>query len=277
MRPEEIKQRLITFSLTPNKALGQNFLADSYAAQAIARAGCAPGLPVLEIGPGLGALTEVLLLHAPRVTAVEIDAAMADALSRIFPNDVRLEIVRADFLKFDLGGYAKDAGNYCAAGNLPYYVTSPICMKLLTCQTLPARMALMVQKEAGARFTAAIGTKLYGPLSVLTQLYYDCKTLMELSPASYYPQPEVDSVVLAFHRKEAQEVVPQLSKLLDAVFAMRRKTLMNNLRAAGIDREEAARAMRALGIPENARAEQVKPAAFAALAQALYDKDAGSK
>lgn len=266
MGAEQIKKRLMELRLTPNRALGQNFLADDAAAGRIADAACAPGLPVLEIGPGLGALTEALAARAPRVTAVELDAAMVGALSQEFGGKAELDIVHADFLKFDLESYAKGTGTYCAAGNLPYYVTTPICMKLLTCSGLPERMVLMMQKEAAARFAAKAGTKLYGPLSILAQLYYDCDTLMTLTPADYYPQPEVESAVVVCIRKQNVPAVPELPGLLDAAFAMRRKTLLNNLRAAGLGREEAARILRALELPENVRPEQVSPTAFAALA-----------
>lgn len=269
MSADTIRRQLQSLCLTPNRALGQNFLADDGAARAIAEAACLPDLPALEIGPGLGALTEKLLACAARVTAVELDEAMVGALQSEFMSDVRLALVHADFLKFNLEGYARDEGAYCAAGNLPYYVTTPICMKLLSCSILPARMALMVQKEAAARFTARIGTKLYGPLSVLSQLYYAYETLMTLSPAQFYPQPEVDSAVLVFVRKENVPPVASLPKLLEAAFAMRRKTLANNLRAARFDREEVAALLASLGIPENARAEQVEPALFARLARSV--------
>lgn len=263
---EQIKARLQELCLTPNKALGQNFLADDAAVERIADAACISGHPVLEIGPGLGALTVALAARAPCVTAVELDAAMVGALSREFCANARLDIIHADFLKFDIERYAQNAGAYCAAGNLPYYVTTPICMKLLTCSGLPERMVLMVQKEASERFTVKTGTKLYGPLSVLSQLYYDCETLMTLTPCSYYPQPEVDSAVLVFTRKQGVPSVPGLPKLLETAFAMRRKTLLNNLRAAGIGREEATQILRAFDIPENIRPEQVSPTSFAMLA-----------
>lgn len=266
---QAVKQKLAEFGLTPNRALGQNFLADDGAARRIADAASIAGLPALEIGPGLGALTLPLMERASRVTAVEIDGAMAKALSRAHGGDGKLEIVHADFLKFDLEGYARGAGKYCAAGNLPYYATTPIAMKLLSCPILPERMALMVQKEAAARFTAGVGTKQYGPLAALTRLYYDCAALMALSPASYYPPPEVESVVLAFSRRAEAEAAPALPKLLEVAFSMRRKTLVNNLRAAGFGKEEARALLASLDIPENARAEQVEPGLFAALAKAF--------
>lgn len=269
MSAGDIKETLKLFGLTPNKALGQNFLADREAAARIARAACLPNLPALEIGPGLGALTGMLLGCAARVAAVELDGAMVGALNGMFAGEERLTLIHADFLKFDLEGYAGREGEYTVAGNLPYYVTTPVCMKLLSCSVLPARMALMVQKEAAARFTAKTGTKIYGPLAALARLYYECETLMELSPARFYPQPEVDSAALVFVRKSDSPTVSSLARLLGTAFAMRRKTLSNNLRAAGFGREEAQEVLLRLGIPQDARAEQLAPEVFAALSREI--------
>lgn len=171
------------------------------AAGRIADAACAPGLPVLEIGPGLGALTKALAARAPRVTAVELDAAMVGALSQEFVGSTAPDIVHADFLKFDLEGYAK-ARTHTARQAICRIMTTPICMKLLTCSGLPERMVLMMQKEAAARFAAKAGTKLYGPLAILAQLYYDCDTPETLTPADYYPQPEVESAVVVCTRNK---------------------------------------------------------------------------
>lgn len=269
MSAGDVKETLRKFGLTPNKALGQNFLADREAAARIADAACLPDLPVLEIGPGLGALTGRLLEGAARVSAVELDGAMVNALGAKFAGEERLSLIQGDFLKFDLEGYAEREGEYTVAGNLPYYVTTPVCMKLLCCAALPKRMALMVQKEAAARFTAKTGTKIYGPLAVLSRLYYACETIMELAPARFYPQPEVDSVALAFIRKTDAPFVPPLAGLLGTAFAMRRKTLANNLRAAGFCREEAEALLLRLKIPQGARAEQIEPEVFAALAREI--------
>lgn len=264
-----IKQQLGELCLTPNKALGQNFLADGDAARRIAEDICAPGLPVLEIGPGLGALTGELLARAPRVLAVELDAAMVKALHQHFANAETLTLVHQDFIKFDLTAYAAAQDAYCAVGNLPYYITTPICMKLLSCSTLPRRMTLMVQKEAAARFLEKPGSKLYGPLAVLAQRLYDCSVMMTLTAAQYYPQPEVESVVLSLARKDDTQADPVLVHLLEAAFSMRRKTLMNNLRAAGMEREMLLGIFERHGIDENARAEQLSPDVFADFAKTM--------
>lgn len=159
----EIKSLLAAHGLAPNRALGQNFLADKAAASAIAEASGAAEFPVLEIGPGLGALTEPLLCLSPHVTAVEIDAAMVRVLQVRFANAGNFTLLHEDFLETDLAAVAPLLGAKCAvAANLPYYVTTPVCMKLLTSALPIERMALMLQKEAAERFTALPGSRQYG-------------------------------------------------------------------------------------------------------------------
>ncbi len=268
MTATDIKNLLHAHGVAPNRALGQNFLADEAAAAAIAEASGAAEMPVLEIGPGLGALTEKLLSLSPRVAAVEIDAAMVRVLEARFAGEPRLILIHEDFLKTAPGCLAPLLGDRCAvAANLPYYVTTPVCMKLLTCGLPIHRMALMLQKEAAGRFTAAPGSRQYGPLAVLAQRYYTVGALMELSPASYYPQPEVDSVVLTLSRRAGVPALPPLPRLLDAAFSMRRKTLLNNLRGAGFSKAAAEALLASANIPLAARAESLPPEAFERLAQ----------
>lgn len=270
MTVAEIKSFLAAHGLAPNRALGQNFLADEAVASAIAEASGAAEFPVLEIGPGLGALTEPLLCLSPHVTAVEIDASMVRVLQARFANAGNFTLLHEDFLETDLTAVAPLLGAKCAvAANLPYYVTTPVCMKLLTSALPIERMALMLQKEAAERFTALPGSRQYGPLTVLAQRYYDIKLLMELSPARYYPQPEVDSAVLTLARRPGVTDLSALPRVLASAFSMRRKTLMNNLRGAGLSRENAEALLEKCGIPPAARAEALSPEAFARLAEAM--------
>mgnify|MGYP000772155080 FL=1 len=175
-----VRRALYAAHLRPNRALGQNFCTDGARLAAMADAAAADGLPVLEIGPGLGALTEPLLLRAPRVVAVEKDAALCAALrARLCAHERagRLALYAADILRFDVPG-AMDGAPFAAAGNLPYYITTPIAEYLLP--LLPSSLTLMVQREAGERFFAGPGARVYGPLSVLTQLYYEPERLMDV-------------------------------------------------------------------------------------------------
>ena len=255
-----IKAQLAQYGLTPNKALGQNFLADDAAAEEIA-ASCKG--PVIEIGPGMGALTEKLLNRQEQVAAIEIDCRMADILKERFGS--RLTLIRGDVLKTDIKELADSiGGGVSVAGNLPYYITTPICTRLITCGGDISSMTLMMQKEAAERFFAKPGDRVYGPLTVLARYYYEVSTLLKLSKEAYYPQPEVDSVVLKLERKDA-EPHPMLHWLLESAFAMRRKTLGNNLKAAGISDKRLNEICEAVGIAANIRAEKLTPAQFGAI------------
>lgn len=260
---------LTAYGLKPNKALGQNFLVDGEAIARIVSLAAEPGLAVLEIGPGLGALTFPLAETGLPLAAVELDSALAGVLEERLPEHVR--VINADFLKVppekiaSLPGFD---GGISAVGNLPYYITSPICMRLLTMGLDLRRMTLMMQKEAAERFLAQPKDKNYVPLTVLSRLLYDIKPVFELSPASYLPQPEVSSAVLLFERNgfDAPEGLPVLLKY---AFAMRRKTLLNNLLALGRGKQETAALIEKAGLKPTARAEELTPEEFVRLAEEL--------
>lgn len=318
MDAAQIKRALSEAGLRPNAALGQNFCVDEARLAAIVDAADVAGRPVLEVGPGLGALTEPLLARAARVVAVEKDAALAALLSRrLAAAGARLAVYTADILRFDVaaameaapaapgnpaapggshnpaapGGSHSPAapgapggsapGNpaapgsfhsssapgaaFCVAGNLPYYITTPIVERLLP--LLPLSLTLMVQREAAARFSAGPGARVYGPVAVFSQLYYTVRHVMDVPRESYYPQPEVDSSVVHLARRDALPAAEPAALLafLHLAFAMRRKTLWNNLARA----PQAAAALAALGLPADVRAEALPPAALLAVFQAL--------
>ena len=263
-----IKAQLEKYGLTPNRALGQNFLASDAAAEKIARAACENGLPVIEIGPGMGALTAELVKYAPRVAAIEIDSRMAEIIADGLPE---VTLVREDALKADIPGLIGALGGRAnIAANLPYYITTPLCMRFLSIGaegSIPA-MTLMMQKEAAERFTAKPGDRVYGPLTVLAGHYYEVTRLMELSGDMYYPRPDVDSVVLRLTAR-GTEKLSELEWLLNRAFAMRRKTLANNLKAAGISDERLKTLLGACGIEGNIRAEKLTAAQFADIAREI--------
>ena len=289
MDAAQIKRALSEAGLRPNAALGQNFCVDEARLAAIVDAADVAGRPVLEVGPGLGALTEPLLARAARVVAVEKDAALAALLSRrLAAAGARLAVYTADILRFDVAAAMKAApgspaapggshnpaapgssGNpgaaFCVAGNLPYYITTPIVERLLP--LLPLSLTLMVQREAAARFSAGPGARVYGPVAVFSQLYYTVRHVMDVPRESYYPQPDVDSSVVHLARRDAlPDAEPAaLLAFLHRAFAMRRKTLWNNLARA----PQAAAALAALGLPADVRAEALPPAALLAVFQAL--------
>lgn len=265
MDVQDIKLALAGMDKNPNPALGQNFFVDTEKLREMAD--CLPaGRSVLEVGAGLGALTRIVLERAARVHAVEMDAALC-AFLRENIQDSRLTVQEGDFLKLPLPILPDD---FLAVGNLPYYVTTPICERLFS--LLPAQLLLMVQKEAGERFFAAPREKNYGPLAVLAQLYYTAQRVCELSPSCYWPQPTVQSVVISFEkRSDAPPVLPEkLCTFVKQCLAMRRKTLRNNLQGFA----NAAAALALCGISPSDRGESLLPTQFAALYLALQGKSA---
>ncbi len=264
MQPEDIKTVLKQFGLTPNKALGQNFFIDFAAMNSIVEAMDISGENVLEIGPGLGALTRLLCDKAKRVIAVEKDAHLAAALTELLPSE-KLQVRREDFLKTDLEQIAADFnGCYHAAGNLPYYITSPIAMRLLTAGDALRSMTLMVQKEAAERFFSRPGTKQYGPLGILAALFWRAEHITVLHPAQYWPQPEVDSAVVRLTRSESR-LPAGFASFLDGAFMQRRKTLYNNLKAMGVVAAQAEEVIENCGFAPSVRAEALEPEGLLAL------------
>lgn len=209
----------------PNKALGQNFLTDERVIRAILDASDANGKIVLEVGPGTGALTQGLIEQAERLYAVEKDGRLCELLSERFGE--RLTLLHTDFLEADIGSLVQGS-TWHAVGNLPYYATTPIVLKLLS--LLPESMTLMVQKEAAERFFAEPGDRVYGPLAVMTQCFYDAQTVLSVPRSCFHPAPEVDSVVVHLERNGTQEPNPaSFLTFLKQAFSMRRKTLFNSL------------------------------------------------
>ena len=268
----DIKSQLKQYNIIPNKALGQNFLADEAAVNTIIASAEIEGKNVLEIGAGMGALTHRLNALAKKLLVVEIDKAMVDVLSSMaWSNPENIKIIHSDFLKVsDETLYDELGDDFCVVANLPYYITTPVCMKLLQSGLPIESMTLMMQKEAAVRFTAPANSKLYSPLAVLIEYLYNTEEIMELTPASYYPQPDVNSTVLSLSSKKSDlSCVKPLSRILKAAFATRRKTIQNNLLSLGLTKTEAAELLNSVNIPCSARAEQLSVNDFLHITQAL--------
>jgi 16S rRNA (adenine1518-N6/adenine1519-N6)-dimethyltransferase len=240
--------------------LGQNFLRDTQAVERIANAlGDLGGETVVEIGPGQGAITGALAARAAHVIAIELDATLAALLRAKFPPG-RLTVIEGDVLEVDFASIAARAGRRVAvAGNLPYYITSPILLKLAGSHAALDRAVLMVQREVADRIVATPGSRDYGVLSVSVQMYGPVERLFTLPPAAFSPPPDVHSTVFRwrFAPRFAELGVEEESFLRFArqVFAQKRKTLANNLRAAGFSPEGIRFALEAASIPPQARAE----------------------
>jgi 16S rRNA (adenine1518-N6/adenine1519-N6)-dimethyltransferase len=256
--------------------LGQNFLEDSQAVERIVAAlGNCSTRTVLEIGPGRGAVTRLLASRARQVVAVELDSELAGRLRATFPPD-RVTVVHQDVLGFDFSAVAQRAGEkLLVVGNLPYYITSPILLKLAASHAASDRAVLMMQREVADRVAAEPGSRDYGLLSVHVQMYGTVEKLFTLGPSSFSPPPKVHSTVirwtLAPRFAELGIEEANLLGFLRKAFAQKRKTLVNNLRSAGTSPARIARAFESSGIDPQARAESLSVATLALLSRNLLE------
>ncbi|HEY1984504.1 MAG TPA: 16S rRNA (adenine(1518)-N(6)/adenine(1519)-N(6))-dimethyltransferase RsmA [Terracidiphilus sp.] len=261
--------------------LGQNFLRDDSAVQRIASAlGDVSGETVVEIGPGQGAITRLLAEKARHVIAVELDRDLAGALRGQFPSE-RITLVEQDVLQFDFAAAAAQAGKRLViAGNLPYYITSPILLKLASHHAVLDRAVLMVQREVAERVVAKPGSRDYGLLSVTVQMYGPAEPLFTLPPSAFSPPPDVHSSVFRwrfaprFADLGVEEAV--FLRFVRQLFAQKRKTLSNNLRAAGFDAADIQAALQAASLPALARAEELRIETLAALFNTFAKKAAST-
>ncbi|QSV44840.1 16S rRNA (adenine(1518)-N(6)/adenine(1519)-N(6))-dimethyltransferase RsmA [Geobacter benzoatilyticus] len=269
MRGEGIRAR---------KALGQNFLVDRNVIARIADAvDIGPEDRILEVGPGKGALTELLAARCARLVAVELDTRLVPVLRREFSENQRVEIVHDDILKLDLRSLlaSEGAGKWKVAANLPYNISTPVLFKFLDHMDLFSRLVLMLQKEVGDRLAASPGTKDYGTLSVFFQLHFNVARELIVRPGSFHPVPKVDSVVLSFVplEKPREEVGDEryFRRMVKGAFSMRRKTLWNCLKGAdlGLSGGQLAEALETCGIDPGRRGETLSLGEFAALSRAM--------
>ena len=305
----QVQALLVRHGVAPHKQLGQNFLFDGNVLRAIAEAAQPDGKAVLEIGPGMGALTQQLASRAGRVLAVEIDHGFLPILQetlspwgaqqaqgRLLPvweadtappaglwsAGNRAAVVHGDILKTSLAQLAAwlGGGAFTVCANLPYYITTPILMALLVSGLPIERVVVLVQKEMAERLAASPGSKQYGSLSLAAQYYAHSRTLFDVSASCFLPAPKVDSTVLELLPHPTAlcgQAETQLFSLIRAGFAMRRKTLANNLRAA-FPEAGGARIQEALGrcgLPLDIRAERLGMQDFMQLSAAFFgDEDA---
>lgn len=258
------------------RRFGQNFLADARAAARIAAfVSPAADEAVIEIGPGLGAITHLLAEATSRLAVVEIDRDLAARLRERF--GARLLVVEGNVLDQDFSRIAVALGAppdapVAVAGNLPYNVSKPIAMKLVAERASISRAVLMFQREVAARLTARPGSKEYGPLTVLAGRAFRIEPLFDLGPGAFRPAPKVVSTVTAWSRRSREdlpaELEPRLRATLAAAFAQRRKTLLANVRAAlGGDEARARAALLSASLDPALRAEAVSPEGFIRLAE----------
>ena len=264
---------LKTFNIHMSKKLGQNFLIDADIVRGIVDAAdIRPGERVLEIGPGIGTLTQGLAEAGAEVTAVELDKKLPAVLAKTLEGYENVRIVQGDILKVNIPEIMGPEP-FKVAANLPYYITTPIIMTLLERRLPISRLVTMVQKEVADRMVAEPGTKAYGALSVAVQYYTQPHVELDVPPRSFIPAPEVDSVVIVCDVREKPPVTVADEKLffrvVRAAFGQRRKTLSNALKGAGFDKELIRTALPAAGIDGTRRGETLSLTEFAAIATAF--------
>ena len=274
----EIKALLARHGFHFSKSMGQNFLIQSWVPRDIAAAsGAGPGVGVLEIGPGIGPLTDRLAGLADRVAAVELDRSLLPVLAETMAGHDNVEIVPGDILKLDVPALVgeKLAGlTPIVCANLPYNITTPVLTALLEARCF-ASITVMIQREVARRICAAPGTPDYGAFSVYCQVHAGTELLFDVPPDCFLPAPKVTSSVLRLTPRPLPAEIEDEAfffRVVRAAFAQRRKTLLNALGAAfggQFPKEELAGLLDACGLPPDVRGERLGIPEFAALARAL--------
>lgn len=273
-----IRELCARHGFTLSKGFGQNFIVNPGICPKIAEAaGIGPGWGVLEIGPGIGVLTKELALRADKVVAVEVDARLPALLKETLAGFSNVEIVLQDVLKADLRALIAEKFSglrVAVCANLPYYITSPILMRLLEEKLPVEQITVMVQKEAARRVTAAPGTREAGAISYAVAYYAAPRLLFTVQPGSFYPPPRVTSAVIQLTVRPAAAVdtpdEAEYFRLVRAAFGQRRKTAANSISAGlGLAKERVSAALAAAGLPPAARPEQLTLQDFCALQRAL--------
>lgn len=257
-------------SQRPRKRFGQNFLTDPDIAGRIAAAlNPAPGERVVEIGPGRGALTRLLLDRLDHLDVIEVDRDLIPALQGLDPHSSRLTVHEADATRFDFAPLAEQrAGALRVVGNFPYNISTPLLFHLLGADEAVGEVLCMLQREVVDRLAAGPGTRTYGRLSVMVQSECAVTPLFRVAPGAFYPVPKVESAVVRLVRHAPDVPRPadpeRFATVVARAFATRRKTLRNALK--GVADPEA---LVAAGLDPGARAEQLAPADFRRLADHL--------
>lgn len=274
-----VRAVLSRYGFSFSKALGQNFLIDSTVCPRMAEAAVrSPEDGVLEIGPGIGVLTAQLGLRAKKVVAVELDKRLLPVLSETLGEFDNIEVINGDVLKLDLAKLLQEKFADCkrvsVCANLPYYITSPVIMRLLEERLPLSQIVVMVQKEAAERLCAAVGTREAGAVTVAVQYYAEAEQLFSVGRNCFVPSPNVDSAVMRLSVREQPEFLVKDEKffftMVKAAFAQRRKTAQNGISAGlGLPKEQVAEALENIGLPKDIRAEKMTMKDLSALADSL--------
>ncbi|MBE6037744.1 MAG: 16S rRNA (adenine(1518)-N(6)/adenine(1519)-N(6))-dimethyltransferase RsmA [Anaerofustis stercorihominis] len=279
--PAAIKEIMNKYNFYFKKDLGQNFLIDGNVADKIASAPDFTGEEIaIEVGPGIGALTELLADYAKKVIAVEIDPFALTMLRDLFELTENVEFVHSDILKVDLdellGEYVNTPEKVSVVSNLPYYITSPVILKFLESGIKFKNITVMLQKEVAKRLAAKVGTKDYSSFTIAVHYYAEVEYLFDVSRNVFMPAPNVDSAVIQLTPRKTPVIdikdEETFFKTVRAGFAMRRKTLLNCLSSGlSLSKDDVRIIMENAGIKENTRAESLSMEELGKLSDCVYD------
>ena len=280
---QETMYLLKKYHLTANKKLGQNFLIDDEAIAGIVTAAQITKEDlVIEIGPGLGTLTQYLLEKAKKVLAIELDTRMISVLQDRFQLYSNFTLIEQDVLQVNLQKVIEQ--EHCSSvkivANLPYYITTPIVMKLLEEKLPVTSITIMVQKEVAQRLTAKTGTRLAGSITYAVDYYSEAKTVLTVPSKSFIPEPKVDSQVIQLEIRKSPCVKVKDEKLffeiMQLAFMQRRKTFLNAV-SQKMEKQAMQKILQNLHIPENIRGENLTIEQFAEIANQTFEKNIASK
>ena len=274
------KEVLARYNMSAKKKFGQNFLIDGGVLEGIVEAAGVTGKDcVLEIGPGIRTLTQYLAEAAGRVVAVEIDKTLLPVLADTLSEYDNVTVINEDVLKVDIDRIIEEYNEgrpIKVVANLPYYITTPIIMKLFESGALIESITVMVQKEVADRMAAGPGNKDYGSLSLAVGFYAEANTVIDVPPSSFIPQPNVGSAVVKLTKYPEPKVnvkdAKYLFEIIRTSFNQRRKTLSNSLSnnaSLGVSRDKVSAALVKMGIDERARGETLTLEQFAELSDIL--------
>lgn len=272
MLVEKTKEIINHFNFRFNKNFGQNFLInEEVLKKTIGGMNLGQDNCVIEIGPGIGTLTQEMAKNCKRVVAIEIDETLIPVLEETLRDYDNVKIIHNDALKVDFNNLINEEGleNVKIAANLPYYVTTPVIIKIFNEKPPVESMTLMLQKEAGDRIMAEPNTDEYGVISTLVQYYAEVERVCTVPPSSFIPQPRVESVVLniSIRREPKVKVMDEglLFRIIKASFNMRRKTLWNVLKQTGLSEDKLKEAFEASSIDPKRRGETLSLEEFGRL------------
>lgn len=283
--PSRTKQILNKYNFSFKKSLGQNFIVDvNILENMIQKSGITKRSGVIEIGPGIGALTEQLAIHAQKVVAYEIDQRLLPILSHTLSGYHNVQIIHEDILEANvvemIQRQFKDITDIHIVANLPYYITTPILLKLLEDQLPISSITIMIQKEVAERMASKPNEKSYGSLTIAVQYYTTAEMIMDVPRTVFMPQPNVTSTVLKLTKHSEPPVKvhnePYFFNIVRACFVHRRKTIRNNLISHfknSFNQENITTILDQVNIDSKRRGESLSMVEFAKLANAFYEKD----